>query len=138
MADPQQRSLLRLAAANVSIYTPHTSLDACRDGINDWLARMAAGHDLRSSGIGSNFYPAAITPSVNCPAGHEGAGMGRTAALDAPTSVAELVERTKKATHLEHGEVVVGGRCAIFSSHFLTKSPHLLQYSAPRETCVCP
>lgn len=43
MADSQQRSLLRLAAEGISVYSPHTALDSARGGINDWLADIVTG-----------------------------------------------------------------------------------------------
>jgi len=97
LQDSQQRSLLKLALANISIYCPHTSLDACRDGINDWLMEIcltkAPNHSIP-----------AIQPSKNPPQGHEGSGMGRTASLqEGNISIATLVERVKKGTNLKHG-----------------------------------
>ncbi len=37
-ADPVTAPLLDLLAANVSVYSPHTALDAAPDGMSDWLA----------------------------------------------------------------------------------------------------
>ncbi|KAK0544595.1 hypothetical protein OC846_006013 [Tilletia horrida] len=41
LSNSQQQSLLRCAAEGISIYCPHTSLDATPGGINDWLALNA-------------------------------------------------------------------------------------------------
>lgn len=38
LSNPLQASILRCAAAGISIYSPHTALDSVYDGINDWLA----------------------------------------------------------------------------------------------------
>jgi len=38
MSDPLQASLLRLSARGISIFSPHTSLDATPNGINTWYA----------------------------------------------------------------------------------------------------
>ncbi|KAF2671001.1 NGG1p interacting factor 3 [Microthyrium microscopicum] len=43
LADTQQRSLLRLAAEGISVYSPHTALDSAPGGINDWLADIVTG-----------------------------------------------------------------------------------------------
>ncbi|CAD6978199.1 unnamed protein product, partial [Tilletia controversa] len=43
MSNTQQRSLLTCAAEGISIYCPHTSLDATPAGINDWLIFNAVG-----------------------------------------------------------------------------------------------
>ena len=37
LANKLQTSLLRCAAAGISVYTPHTALDTVDGGINDWL-----------------------------------------------------------------------------------------------------
>lgn len=100
--DPQQHSLLRLISANISIYTPHTSLDACQDGINDWLARMAAGIDVTRANEDLAAEP--IVPSKQSFAGQEKSGMGRLLRLDQPLTIDELVRRTKQVTKLKHGE----------------------------------
>jgi putative NIF3 family GTP cyclohydrolase 1 type 2 len=36
LADPLQASLLKLAARGISVFAPHTSLDATPNGINTW------------------------------------------------------------------------------------------------------
>ena len=36
MSDPLQASLLRLSAKGISVFSPHTSLDATPKGINTW------------------------------------------------------------------------------------------------------
>jgi putative NIF3 family GTP cyclohydrolase 1 type 2 len=83
--------------ANISIYCPHTSLDACRGGINDWLIEMCIGTRSVSS--------TSIQPSKNPPKGYEDSGMGRSASLQGgKISIATLVDRVKKGTNLKHGE----------------------------------
>lgn len=58
LADHTQRTVLECAAAGIGIYSPHTALDACEGGINDWLAR----------GCGAGTV-APITPADNPPEG---------------------------------------------------------------------
>jgi len=36
---PEERVLLRALSAGLSLYSPHTALDAAQGGVNDWLAR---------------------------------------------------------------------------------------------------
>ena len=43
LASPIHASLLRLAAEGVSVYSPHTALDAVWGGVNDWLAEGILG-----------------------------------------------------------------------------------------------
>ena len=35
--DPKQRIILEAARRRIAIYSPHTALDAAKDGVNDWL-----------------------------------------------------------------------------------------------------
>ncbi|KAK4981257.1 hypothetical protein LTR66_010139 [Elasticomyces elasticus] len=43
LADSQQQSLLRLAAEGISVYSPHTAIDAAKGGLGDWLADIVSG-----------------------------------------------------------------------------------------------
>ena len=65
LADPKERLLLKTLAAGISIYSPHTALDSCENGVNDWLARAAKGADAKAT-------IAAITPlKVPLPGTHD-------------------------------------------------------------------
>ncbi|KAL8974322.1 MAG: hypothetical protein Q9197_001442 [Variospora fuerteventurae] len=44
LADSQQQSLLRLALEGISVYSPHTAVDAASGGLADWLADIVTGH----------------------------------------------------------------------------------------------
>ncbi|CBQ71228.1 related to Ngg1p-interacting factor 3 [Sporisorium reilianum SRZ2] len=109
LADPQQTSLLRLAAAGVSVYCPHTSLDVTPGGINDWLGKVVSSEDafaeLESAGALDSFrasvFPV-LSPSKNVPKGYEAAGMGRLIELDAPQPFEEIVRRVKQNLDLPH------------------------------------
>ncbi|KAI9707193.1 MAG: hypothetical protein M1836_000153 [Candelina mexicana] len=43
LADTQQQSLLRLAQEGISVYCPHTAVDAVPGGLGDWLADIVTG-----------------------------------------------------------------------------------------------
>ncbi|MCJ1322889.1 NGG1 interacting factor [Xylographa vitiligo] len=43
LADSQQQSLLRLALEGISVYSPHTAVDAAPGGLGDWLADILTG-----------------------------------------------------------------------------------------------
>lgn len=109
LSDPQQTSLLRLAAAGVSVYCPHTSLDATPGGINDWLGKVVSSKEafaeLESSealdGFRSSVFPV-LSSSKNTPKGYEAAGLGRLVELDAPQPFEEIVRRVKQNLDLPH------------------------------------
>lgn len=86
-----QASLLRLASSGISLYCPHSSLDAVNGGINDWLAR-AFGSELRSRYIVDK--------------NDERGGTGRIVTLPNPgLPVEEAVKRVKKHLQLERVQV---------------------------------
>jgi len=89
MGDSQQRSLLQLAAAGISVYCPHTSVDAAIGGVNDWLA------DGVSGGLRNEMSREAIEESQITIEGHEGSGMGRLVTLKDGISFSTLVTRIK-------------------------------------------
>ncbi|KAI0216886.1 hypothetical protein L0F63_004862 [Massospora cicadina] len=39
LADNKQNLILNAIANGISVYSPHTALDSCPNGINDWIAR---------------------------------------------------------------------------------------------------
>ncbi|RAK76180.1 Nif3-like dinuclear metal center hexameric protein [Aspergillus fijiensis CBS 313.89] len=41
--DPQQQTLLRLASEGISVYSPHTAIDATPGGMADWLCDIVTG-----------------------------------------------------------------------------------------------
>lgn len=43
LANTQQQSLLRLASHGISVYSPHTAVDAAPGGLGDWLADIVTG-----------------------------------------------------------------------------------------------
>ena len=43
LADSQQQTLLRLASHGISVYSPHTAVDAAPGGLGDWLADIVTG-----------------------------------------------------------------------------------------------
>ncbi|KAG6380545.1 GTP cyclohydrolase 1 type 2/Nif3 [Boletus reticuloceps] len=97
LSDSLQASLLRLAAAGVSVYSPHTALDSVHGGINDWLARCA-GNPEDDSTLGS-----VNVSLLGEPKGDEG-GLGRLLTLQDPISIEELVGRIKKHLRLPYGK----------------------------------
>jgi putative NIF3 family GTP cyclohydrolase 1 type 2 len=80
LSNPIQASLLRCAAAGISVYSPHSALDSVYGGINDWLA----------SGLGSGRVALIGDEHPG------GGGPGRILKLDEKTTLSSLQERVKK------------------------------------------
>lgn len=97
LSNSLQTSLLKLAAAGVSVYSPHTALDSVHGGINDWLARCA-GNPEHVSTLGS------VNVSLLKEPQGDGGGLGRLLTLQDPISIEELVGRIKKHLRLPYGK----------------------------------
>ena len=93
----QQRSLVKLIRNNVSVYSPHTAVDAASGGVNDWLA------DGISAGSVETSRQVIIPDKDNAP----GVGMGRIVELEQAIPLAEAVARIKASLHVEHVQVAV-------------------------------
>jgi dinuclear metal center YbgI/SA1388 family protein len=89
MKDVKQSIALQCIGSGISVYSPHSALDSCEDGINDWLA----------SGLGKGV-SASITP-VNLDS-QPNAGVGRLFTLEDSVSVDEITNRIKKHLGLSH------------------------------------
>lgn len=96
LKNAQQRSLLRLSAAGISVYSPHTAVDAVKDGVNDMLVSLFRNHECSPINITS------VEPSKNNVPGFEGAGMGRKFDLSRSIDIDEAVLAVKKGLMLEH------------------------------------
>ncbi|PVV05351.1 hypothetical protein BB560_000134 [Smittium megazygosporum] len=95
MSDYKKSLILKAAVEGVSIYSPHTALDSCKFGINNWLCECL--------GEGTSF---PITPFVDPElVDQEGAGEGRILILKEPQTLTNLVARTKSVFGLDHVRV---------------------------------
>ncbi|OMP81425.1 Protein NIF3-like protein [Diplodia seriata] len=101
LANSQQQSLLRLAARGISVYCPHTAVDAAPGGLGDWLADIVTGNlasaseqsSIKSAQPGKTAHTRqVITPVTNVP-GLEGAGMGRIVRFQTPQALTSIIER---------------------------------------------
>ncbi|KAI9676895.1 MAG: hypothetical protein M1817_006734 [Caeruleum heppii] len=92
LADPQQRSLLKLAQEGINVYSPHTAVDAAPGGLNDWLADIVCGSVSKTPGRADGKGRRVIQP-VEGVEGLEHAGYGRTVHLPSPIPLVTLLER---------------------------------------------
>lgn len=109
MQNPLQRSILRCIAAGIHIYCPHTTLDACLGGINDWLV-TGLEHAWESSHVPKpesllravrNASYEIIEPSKDDPS----VGMGRAHTFAQPCSWAALIHRVKALLRVSHVQI---------------------------------
>ncbi|WWC87745.1 YbgI/family dinuclear metal center protein [Kwoniella dendrophila CBS 6074] len=92
LQDPLQANLLKLSAKGISVFSPHTSLDATPNGINNWLIKPFLPISSSNS---------TITNSTQIE-GFEGAGMGRIVNLSKPLDIRQAVRMVKEHLDLEH------------------------------------
>lgn len=78
--DPEQALILALIEAQISVYSPHTALDAARGGMTEWLA--------------SSLGPGEMRPIVSCPSDPT-LGSGRMMELAQEISLDEAIQRVK-------------------------------------------
>lgn len=65
----KQRMILKLASMNINVYAAHTNLDACKDGINDYLALSLGLEDV--SVLGKCYEDKLYKIAVYVPEGYE-------------------------------------------------------------------
>ena len=94
LATPLQRSLLRCAAAGISVYSPHSALDSVTDGINDWLCTKVAG-PLRDITWTSRFIGQEFPDGLG--------GVGRVVTLKDPVDLQSLAARLRNDLELKEG-----------------------------------
>jgi len=95
--DPLQASLLRLSAKGISVFSPHTSLDATPNGINTFLIQPFVQYAKDGTSE-------VISPPGEKVKGFEDAGMGRRVDLGQGLEVAEVVRMVKEHVSVEHGQ----------------------------------
>lgn len=86
--DTKQRIVLRAIRAGISIYSPHTALDAAPGGVNDWLCEAFGPGEAR--GIPTPP-PGATAPAI-----------GRALTLAAPMTLDACVAGVKAHLGLDH------------------------------------
>ncbi|KAI0334496.1 NGG1p interacting factor 3 [Cubamyces sp. BRFM 1775] len=96
MSTPLQASLLRCAAAGISVYTPHTALDSVTDGLNDWLCTKLAG-PLRDITWTARYIGQAFPEGLG--------GVGRVVTLKEPIELKMLQFNIRTELELKHIQV---------------------------------
>lgn len=84
---PADRMLMKLIQNSITVYSPHTALDAAPGCTNDWLAQAVGEGDV------SIIEPRADNPAY---------GQGRLVQLTQPAPAAEIINRIKAFLQLDH------------------------------------
>jgi len=100
LAEPKTNMAMHCVAKGIAVYSPHTALDNCVGGVNDWL--IQGFH--QGQGEVRPIHP--LTVGV-LPKAQEGAGMGRLALLKDHVTLGELVRRIKDHLKLTYVRVAM-------------------------------
>ncbi|KAG8814584.1 hypothetical protein FRC17_001065 [Serendipita sp. 399] len=90
--NPLQASLLRCAASGISIFSPHTSLDVMKRGVNDWLIK--AFYNVES-----------VAPLEPKNEEEVGTGIGRLVLLKQPLLLEDLLPLIKRHLGIQYLQV---------------------------------
>lgn len=115
--------LLRLIAAKVAVYSPHTAFDSARAGINQHLA------------IGLGLQE--ITPLIVPDATDSDVGTGRFGLLGEDVALVELAERVKNFLSIDHLHVVGGDEQTVSRVAIVCGSGGSLLEAAIERGCDC-
>ncbi len=91
--EPEGATLLKLIRAGIAVYSPHTSYDSCREGINQQLAEWFGLEEIE---------PLRVLPCEEEAEETTGrpVGIGRCGRLPEPTPLAELVQTVKQVLNV--------------------------------------
>jgi putative NIF3 family GTP cyclohydrolase 1 type 2 len=98
MGKPLHATLLRCAAAGISVYSPHTAIDSVWGGINDWLTQGLGEGDVSLLGP---------------PDAENLGGLGRICRLQEQVTMETLVKRIKAHLGLEQGKCFMFGPASV-------------------------
>jgi len=98
--NPQHVSLLRLINAGVSVYSPHTAVDAGVSGNGDWLA------DGITNNGQNELRRITLNPVDVAILGQDQAGYGRQVELKEPRMLTDLVKEVKKHLSLNTVQLI--------------------------------
>ncbi|CAL3969781.1 unnamed protein product [Diplocarpon coronariae] len=105
----QQTSLLRLAQEGISVYSPHTALDAAPDGLNSWLVSVVIGKFSPETCIvrynSKTIHP--IKDLSTLPEQFSEAGYGQIVTFSSSQSLGSIIRRIMKALDVRNLSVAV-------------------------------
>lgn len=107
LENTQQNTLLRLAQEGISVYSPHTAVDAAPGGLNDWLADIIVGEVPGAQDVQNSAERSVITPIKDAPEDFEGAGYGRIICFRSPQKLRDLTTRIQAGLGIESLSVAV-------------------------------
>lgn len=101
--NPQHKSAIELIQEGISVYCPHTAVDAAKGGVNDWLAYGLTGENRQLIQSNDTIEPVK-SDLVNGEAKND-VGYGRLVKLNKSLSLEQIVQNVKKSLGIEHVQI---------------------------------
>lgn len=101
--NPQHKSAIKLIQEGISVYCPHTAVDAAKGGVNDWLANGLVGGDRSRIRSNDTIEPVSCE-LVNGEAQNE-VGYGRLIKLNNSLDLSTIIDNVKKSLEIEHLQI---------------------------------
>lgn len=95
----QHRSAIQLIQNSISVYSPHTAMDAAKGGINDWMALGLVKNDFTAISSIVSIEKCSSVP------GDDSIGYGRVVTLNQPLNLAKLIENIKESCGISHLQI---------------------------------
>ncbi|KAI9787606.1 MAG: hypothetical protein M1839_000137 [Geoglossum umbratile] len=105
LANSQQESLLRLAQEGISVYSPHTAVDAVNGGLGDWMVDIVTKPFKERPGF--SFESAVINGSAVSVQGFKDTGIGRVVQFSEAVSLAELLDAISHRLGMEYLQIAL-------------------------------
>lgn len=102
--NPQHTSAIKLIQRGISVYCPHTSVDAAKGGVNDWLANGLVNHSISMIKSAESIEQIGSNKLVNDDQAEE-VGYGRLVKLNEPLTLSEIIHNVKQSLGVRHVQV---------------------------------
>lgn len=98
--NPQHKSMLKLIQNGISVYSPHTAVDAAKNGVNDWLAEGLVRFDKKM------IEKCVAIESTKAVPNDDTIGYGRFVTLaNDGVRLSDLVKNIKEALSIKHLQI---------------------------------
>ncbi|QLG71222.1 hypothetical protein HG535_0B02610 [Zygotorulaspora mrakii] len=99
----QHDSAIKLIQQGISVYCPHTAVDAAKDGVNDWLSHGLVAHE-RTMIASSESIESIKDKPINGEDSTE-VGYGRLVKLASPLTLKQVIKNVKNSLGIDHLQV---------------------------------
>ncbi|EJS43834.1 nif3p [Saccharomyces arboricola H-6] len=113
LTNPQHETAIKLIQNGISVYCPHTAVDAARGGVNDWLVK-----GLNNGDSVAKSYALETVSGEN----DELVGYGRFVEFNKDVSLKEIIENVKRALRISHVQVASAAMLSTWDQVMIKKA----------------